>query len=220
MLILALDAALARCSAALADDEVLVAEQVFDAAQGHAAALPPMVQAVLARAGVPPSNLGLIAVTIGPGSFTGVRAALSLAHGLGLASGVPVAGVTVGEALAAQVGPLKGRALWVAIDSKRGRVFLERDGFAAAVALDALPEAHGPLAIAGDAAGAVASRLAARGLDVVLTDARLPLASGVAAAAYGRAMSGQEPRKAEPLYVDAPQVKLPARPPRAPPAVG
>ena len=46
------------------------------------------------------ADLDLVAVTVGPGSFTGIRAALALAHGLALAAGVPVIGVTVGEALA------------------------------------------------------------------------------------------------------------------------
>ena len=72
-----------------------------------------LVADVLAEAGWSPASLDLIAVTVGPGSFTGIRAGLALAHGIGLAAAVPVIGVTTGEALAHAVSPvLAGRALW------------------------------------------------------------------------------------------------------------
>ena len=154
--------------------------------------------------------LDAVAVTLGPGSFTGLRAALALAHGLALASGVPLLGVDVGEALAAAVPQPRGRALWVAIDGRRDRVFLDRgDGFAACALVD-LPMPGGPVAVAGDAAAAVAARLAARGWDTRLTDARQPLARHVAAAALDRLAAGRPARPLLPLYVDPPAVTLPA----------
>ena len=82
-------------------------------------------------------------MTVGPGSFTGIRAGLALAHGIALAAGVPVVGVTVGEALADSLPYLGERQLWVAIDSRRGRVFLERDDTVVATPLDALPTPDG-----------------------------------------------------------------------------
>ena len=204
MLILALDAALARCSAALWQDGEILAERSAATGRGHAALLPPMAQQVLS------GRIDAVAVTIGPGSFTGLRAAIALAQGLAAGAGVPVLGVTVAEALAEQVGPLVGRALWVAIDSRRGRVFLDRDGVPVPTALEALPPAAGPVAVAGDAAGPVAARLAARGGDVMLADARLPRARDVAAVA-ARQLAGLSPRReAQPLYVDPPEAKLPA----------
>lgn len=151
-----------------------------------------------------PARLAMVAVTIGPGSFTGIRAALSLAHGIALAAGVPVVGVTVGEALAV---PDCGRLQWVAIDTRRGRVFLEHGGGVATVALDALPDPPGPVSLAGDAAIAVASRLAARGADVLLLPARMPTPAGVAAAARRRAGAGPDSRPAQPLYVDMPEAR-------------
>jgi tRNA threonylcarbamoyladenosine biosynthesis protein TsaB len=193
--LLALDAALSGCSAGVVSDGRVLAER-FDPA-GQAAPLPVMAREVLRQAGV---QLEAVAVTVGPGSFTGLRAALALAHGIGLAAGVPVLGVTVGAALARLAPP--GRAFWVAIDSKRGRVFLERDGAVRSVGLDELPAPDGKVAIAGDAAIAVASRLAARGFDVQLLSARQPDPLGIALAAQRGPT-----RPPQPLYVDPPAVK-------------
>ena len=162
----------------------------------------------MAEAEVTPIQLAMVAVTIGPGSFTGTRAALSLAHGIALAARVPLVGVTVGEALAV---PDCGRAQWVAVDTRRGRVFLERDAGVATVTLDALPAPSGPVSVAGDAAIAVASRLAARGADVLLLPARTPTPAGVAAAARRRVGGGPDPRPVQPLYVDPPEAR-PAKP--------
>jgi tRNA threonylcarbamoyladenosine biosynthesis protein TsaB len=97
-----------------------------------------MAHDVLAEAGAAATSLDLVAVTVGPGSFTGIRAGLALAHGLALAAGVPVIGVTVGEALADSLPHLGERRLWVAIDSRRARVFLERDDQITAELLEAL----------------------------------------------------------------------------------
>ncbi len=202
LLILTLDAALSGCSAGVVGPAGVLAERWASGARGQVAALPAMAQAALIQAKVTPAQLAMVAVTIGPGSFTGIRAALSLAHGIALAARAPVVGVTVGEALA---GPDDGRARWVAIDSRRGRVFLDRDGKVATVALDALPNPDGPVSIAGDAAIAVASRLAARGFDVLLLPDRIPKPAGVAAAALRRTAAGPDTRPAQPLYVDPPE---------------
>jgi tRNA threonylcarbamoyl adenosine modification protein YeaZ len=217
MHILALDSALARCSAGIVVDGELAASRQQDVARGHAALLPDMTAEVLAEAGVPADGLDFVAVTVGPGSFTGVRAGLALAHGVALPAGLQVVGVTVGEALADALPHLGGRGFWSAIDSRRGRVFIEHDGAVAAHVLDALPLPAGRVAVGGDAAIAVAGRLAARGADVMLTDARLPLVRHVAMAGLARWTGALPPRSAQPLYVDAPEAKLPAGGLRPPP---
>jgi tRNA threonylcarbamoyladenosine biosynthesis protein TsaB len=210
MRILALDAALARCSAAVVVDREVVATRQADATRGHAALLPVMARDVLADAAVDATSLDLVAVTVGPGSFTGIRAGLALAHGIALAAGVPAVGVTVGEALADSLPLLGERRLWVAIDSRRGRVFLERGDTVIATPLDALPAPEGRLAVAGDAAAMVAATLAARDADVMLTDARLPIARHIAVVAERRFRGELRPLPAQPLYVDPPEARRPA----------
>lgn len=203
-MVLALDAALSSCSAGVVAVDGVLAERRAFGARGQVAALPAMAEAALSEVGGTPAQLAMVAATIGPGSFTGIRAALSLAHGIALAAGIPLVGVTVGEALAT---PDYGRLQWVAVDTRRGRVFLERGGAVAAVSLDALPDPPGPVSVAGDAAVAVASRLAARGADVLLLPARTPTPAGVAAAAWRRVSAGPDGRPVQPLYVDPPEAR-------------
>ena len=210
MLLLSLDAALAHASAAVLRDDLVIAERAMVAERGQAAALAPMVASVLAEAAVAATDLDAVAVTVGPGSFTGLRAALALAHGIALAAGRPVVGVSVAEALAQAVPNIGARAHWCAIDSRRGRIFLDTGGGPRPFPLDTLPPASGPVAVTGDAAIAVAARLAARGTDVWLTDARLPRATDVARVAARRLAGLMPPLPAQPLYIDPPEARLPA----------
>ena len=213
MRILALDAALARCCAGVVVDETLRAARYGAAQRGGGAMLPVLAQESLAEAALGVTDLDAIAVVIGPGSFTGIRLALSLAHGLALGAGIPVIGVTVGEALAQSLPHLGGRELWVATDSRRGRIFLEHAGTLEHVgtieslALTDLADPRHGVAIAGDGAIAVAARLAARGCNVMLTSARLPLPRHIALAAIARHIGALPPRAAQPLYIDPPEAK-------------
>jgi len=122
MRILALDASLSRCSVVLWQDGIVLASREAMGGRGQSALLAPMVAEVLQG-----QDYDLVAVGVGPGSFTGLRTAIALAEGLA-AGKCPVVGVTVAEALADAVGPPGPRTLWVAIDSKRGRVFLDIAG--------------------------------------------------------------------------------------------
>lgn len=217
MRILALNAALSQCNAAVVIDQALIAERREGGGRGQAALLPVMVAEVLTDAGITADDLDAVAATVGPGSFTGIRACLALAHGLALGAGVPLIGVTVSEALASSLPHLGRRHLWVAIDSRRGRVFLDQGDGPNAVALTELPRPAGAVAVAGDAAITVAARLAARGMDVMLTDARQPAGRHIAVVAERRLAGDIAPLPAQPLYVDPPEVRLPATGPRPPP---
>lgn len=218
MRILALDSAVARCSATLVADGAVIAGYQQDLDRGHASVLPVMAQDCLQDAGVHAADLDLIAVTVGPGSFTGIRGGIALAQGIGVAADRPIIGVTVGEALADSLPQLGGRALWCAISSRRGRIFLEVPDNVLSLAVAEIPDPLGPVAIAGDAAADIASRLAARGANVMLTDARLPTGRHIAQVAERRFLGTIRPLPAEPLYVDPPEARLPGgeRPPGAP----
>lgn len=215
MRILALDAALARCSVALVTTTAVTAHRTAQGGRGQSAVLAPMVEEILNAHGR--DCFDAVAVTIGPGSFTGLRTALALAHGLA-AGGRPVIAVTIAEALAATL-DLGERTLWTVIDSRRGRIFLDIAGQVQpiAIAIAALPTPQGPIAIAGDAAIAVAATLAARGCNIRLTDARQPDAAAVAKVALQRLRGELPPLEAQPLYIDPPEAKLPAGGLRPPP---
>ena len=105
MKLLCIDTALASCSVCVYDADtktVLAAEQQL-MERGHAEALPPMVARVIEKAGIKYDELGRIAVTTGPGTFTGIRIGLSFARGLGLARSVKVVGIDSMKAVQAAV---------------------------------------------------------------------------------------------------------------------
>ncbi|HYZ21649.1 MAG TPA: tRNA (adenosine(37)-N6)-threonylcarbamoyltransferase complex dimerization subunit type 1 TsaB [Rhodopila sp.] len=207
MRILALDSAMARCSATIVVGAAVVAGLQQDLERDHASVLPVMVRDVLRQAHLTAGQLDAVAVTVGPGSFTGIRAGLALAHGLGLAVGRTVVGVTVGEALRHALPDLGGRMAWCAIPSRRGRIFLDLGGQIPSLAVADIPLPDAPVALAGPAALDVAARLAAKGADVLLTDVILPEGRFIAAAARLRLEGRLSPLPAEPLYIDPPEAR-------------
>lgn len=216
MRLLTLDGSLACCSAALLVEGVLVAEAIEPGARGQPSALPPLAEQMLAAAG---GSVEAVAVVVGPGGFTGLRAAIALAEGIALGLGVTVIGVTTGEALAAALSAEQraGQEVWAAIDSKRGRLILERiaagalaAGQAEAMAEIDLPRPTQAVLAVGDAAPLLAARLLARGATVTLTDARLPRAGAAGLVAWARLTGALPMRNASPLYVEPPAVRPPA----------
>ena len=121
MIVLALDTCLEACSAAVLDGETVRAAEVLPMARGHQEALAPLVERVAAQAGLAFTDLDRIGVTVGPGSFTGLRVGLAFAKGLGAALERPVTGVSALAALAEPHGGL----VFSAIDARRGQVYLQ-----------------------------------------------------------------------------------------------
>src|SRR3954468_11759127 len=105
MLILAIDTALDACAAAVLDTEAgkLIAQESQSMKRGHAEALMPLIGRVIKASALGFANLDRIAVTTGPGSFTGLRVGISAARGIALASEKPVVGVTTLAAYAAPI---------------------------------------------------------------------------------------------------------------------
>lgn len=134
MIVLAIDTAGTGCFAAVYDssDDRVLASAGADIGRGHAEQLMAFVDQALAESGRILSGIDRIAVTVGPGSFTGIRVGVATARGFALALGVPAVGVSVLAALAAsarQVHP--GRAVLAAMDAKRDELYcqiFEADG--------------------------------------------------------------------------------------------
>jgi tRNA threonylcarbamoyl adenosine modification protein YeaZ len=128
VLILAVDTALAACSAAILDTDPgkLLAHRHEAMERGHAERLPLQVEAILAEAGLRARDIDRFAATRGPGSFTGVRIGLAMARGLALATGKPAIGVGTLDALAAAVPAPGNPPVAAAIDARRGEVYVQR----------------------------------------------------------------------------------------------
>jgi tRNA threonylcarbamoyladenosine biosynthesis protein TsaB len=128
MLILAIDTALDVCAAAVLDTGSgrLIAEASEAMKRGHAEALMPLIAGVMKDAGLPFAALDRIAVTTGPGSFTGLRVGLSAARGIALAAGKPVVGLTTLSAYAAPViGEDESYPIISAIDARHDQVYFQ-----------------------------------------------------------------------------------------------
>ena len=209
MRLLAVDTALGACSAAVLDGGRVLAHRFVLMDRGHAEALAPMVEEAMAEAAVAFAQLDRLAVTTGPGTFTGQRVGLAFMRGLRVALGKPLNGVTTLAAMAAQALAETGLAAGAALhDAKRGEVYLEIFGsigprvLAFDDAIAALPA--GPLVLAGTAAPAAAERLPQATLSAVCQ----PDALWVARLASGMPPATGAPA---PLYLRAPDAKLPGQ---------
>ena len=128
MLILAIDTALDACAAAVLDTQAgqTIAQESQTMKRGHAEALMPLIGRVVAASGASFADLERIAVTTGPGSFTGLRVGLSAARGIALAANIPVIGVTTLTAYAAPMVSEDGEHPVIsAIDARHNHVYLQ-----------------------------------------------------------------------------------------------
>lgn len=128
MRVLAFETAAGGCSACLWQDGAVLAQAGGAMVHGQAEALVPLLQQVLADAGLDWADIDRIAVTSGPGSFTGLRVGLATARGLAVATGLPVVGVTTLEAFAHAL-PEAARAqagtVLAAVDTRRDDVYVQ-----------------------------------------------------------------------------------------------
>lgn len=222
MRVLALDTALGACTAAVFEDGHPLSVAEIAMTIGHQERLAGLARDAVAQAGGGFAALDRIGVTVGPGSFTGLRVGLAFAQGLGAALDRPVVGVSTLDALAASTAPIGLVA--ALIDARRGQVYarLFRDGAPVSTAeplsLEAAAErltafrdqAPGePLILIGSGAVLLAEGLA--GATV------LPLAAPTAQA-LARLTASADPETAppRPLYLRAPDATPPSRLPGQP----
>lgn len=218
MKLLALDTAMAACSVAVLDRGEELAASWVAMERCHAEALPPMVEQAMAQAGLAFANLQRVVVTVGPGTFTGLRIGLSLARGFGLALDIPVIGIDSLRAIAANAAGC-GTPLLVAADARRGEAYAALYDANGAVlyppailgiadAVKLLPS--GPVTVIGTVAEAV---IAASGRTDLIRSAAGDLPD---ARRFGFAASLPDPgHMPEPLYLRAPDAKPQAIPPGA-----
>jgi tRNA threonylcarbamoyladenosine biosynthesis protein TsaB len=207
--LLAVETALGACSVAVLAGENLLAHRFEEMARGHAEALAPMVENTMREADVVFAALDRLAVTTGPGTFTGQRVGLAFMRGLRVALKKPLIGITTLEAMAAATQAKRVASIH---DAKRDEAYLLLwEAGETIVAPVVLPFAEavarigsfGPCALAGTGAPAAAAIL---GDGFTLTNIRQPDALWVARLAMTRPAPDGPPA---PLYLRAPDAKLP-----------
>ncbi len=220
--LLALDASSGACSAAVWRAGHILADRNEIMQRGQAEAIVPMACTVMAEAGLGFAALDALAVTRGPGSFTGVRIGLAAARGLALACGKPVIGVTAFQVYAAQLlAENRGLPSIVAIESGRAELFaqaFDREGNALTDAACLLPAdlAAGlptdEWLLAGNAAARIAPALAEAGHRSLASRACGPIAAAdVARLATEMPLPDAGATPPAPLYLRPADVSLPSK---------
>lgn len=181
--VLAIDTALGACSACIvqAGEPLPLAADTIPMDRGHAEALMPLLDRLSAQVDGGFESLDRVAVTVGPGSYTGLRVGISAARGIGLAAGIPVVGVAT---LSAYLAPLmvgeKRGLLTAAIDAKHGHIYIQAIAPGGRTIIppglmtyrDAIRLlGSGPIMIAGSAAPLLAAEARAQGVEALISDA-------------------------------------------------
>jgi tRNA threonylcarbamoyl adenosine modification protein YeaZ len=215
--VLAIDTALGACSACVFEAgaaEPLVGESIL-MDRGHAEALLPLIDRLIAHVDGGFESLDRVAVTVGPGSYTGLRVGISAARAIGLAAGIPVVGVATLSAFLAPLMTGGGRGLFTAaIDAKHGQIYVQAIASGGLTiiqpglmgARDALRLlGSGPLILTGSAAPILAAEAWAQGIEASLTEA--PLAPEITWVARLGALADPKSAIPKPLYLRGPDAK-------------
>lgn len=192
--ILGFDTSAAHCAAALLKDGSLVVSCVEEMSKGQGERLMPLLEEVLAGAGIGWADLSALGVGTGPGNFTGIRISVSAARGLALSLGVPAVGVSVFDALALDL----PQPVVASVDARRGQVYAQRIGGTGTSAPEtALPEAfqgQPPATCVGHDSAALAAATGGTQAQPVF-----PLAEAIARLAHLRFAT--ETKRPAPLYI-------------------
>ena len=222
MLILALDSSAAPASAALLEDGKILSEFYINTKQTHSQTLKPMVESVLKLTNKTLDDVTCMAVSAGPGSFTGVRIGVSCVKGLSMTRNIPCAGVSTLRAMAENARQLTGIVCAV-MDARCGQVynalFRAEGGTLTRLCDDrALPIAElleecktftEKIYLVGDGAELCYKTFAAIRAELLQPQLRFQRASGVAMAAQEMVENGQTvtPDALMPIYLRLPQAE-------------
>ena len=222
MLILAIDTALDACAAGVLDTDAgqLIAQESQAMKRGHAEALMPLIARVIEASGIGFAALDRIAVTTGPGSFTGLRVGLSAARGIALAANKPVVGLPTLTAYAAPIVSQNGEHPVIsAIDARHDHVYLQAvSGNGSSLirpCVASIEEALGASKfgaphLVGNAAKILSDRWPAQALPPFKVDPQP--APDIAWVAWLGAAVSPDTAPARPFYLRAPDAKLPKDP--------
>ena len=217
MRVLAIDTALEACSAAVLDTSrwAIVATETHFMNRGHAEAVMPLIARVMDQAAIEFRDLDRVAVTTGPGSFTGLRVGISAARGIALAAGKPAIGLSTLAGFAApHIAESDSTPIVAAVDARHEHVYLQvfgaggrtlvppriaplREAVRAAVA--------GPARVVGSAAQLIAAAWPRGEPRPTLVDQRRAPDIGWIARLGAAAADGYGPPK--PLYLRAPDAQ-------------
>ncbi len=222
MLILALDSSAAPASAALLEDGKILSEFYINTKQTHSQTLMLMVESVLKLTNKTLDDVTCMAVSAGPGSFTGVRIGVSCVKGLSMTRNIPCAGVSTLRAMAENARQLTGIVCAV-MDARCGQVynalFRAESGKLTRLCDDrALPIAElleecktfaEKIYLVGDGAELCYKTFAAIRAELLQPQLRFQRASGVAMAAQEMIENGQTvtPDALMPIYLRLPQAE-------------
>jgi tRNA threonylcarbamoyladenosine biosynthesis protein TsaB len=217
-IILAFDSAGLACSAVVASGDCIMSARRVEGWHGQAERLLPIVDAVMLETGLTPGSVDLVATSVGPGSFTGIRVGLAAARGIALATRARFIGVSSFEAVVAgHTLPNSDdfRYVFVTLESRREDLYVQifdRRNNAVGPPVAVMPAGFGemvdatigaaPLLIAGDAASRAAALLIHRE-DVHILEDSAPDAAGVLRASL-RHWHSQELEAPRPLYLRPP----------------
>ncbi len=214
MRILAIDTALDVCAACVSaqDADAPLSTESLPMARGHAEALLPLVERVIARVEGGFEGLDRIAVSVGPGSYTGLRVGLSAARAIGLAVRKPVVGVgTLSALLAPLLSETVEGTIAAVIDARHGAVYVQAirlgDGFAPAhLPVEAAAERRGsgPVVLTGSGAPMLATALAGRGVEARIVGIGAPEIADVAALGL---LADPDQALPRPMYLRGPDAR-------------
>lgn len=223
MLTLGIDSSAAAASAAIVEDGKLLGEYYVNTKQTHSQTLLPMVQGLLKTVGYTCRDLDVVAVSHGPGSFTGVRIGVACVKGIAFSSEVPCVGVSTLEAIAWGGIACEGAVLCAVMDARCGQVYngmfqvqngtLQRLTEDRALSIEALEQEvreYGErLVLLGDGAALCHRTFQAWGARLAPEPVRFQRASSVALLGEAAAKAGKTvtPGELGPVYLRLPQAE-------------